>query len=64
LVKLNLESIFKSYNPINQFHSFVLMDCLKQSRKIVKEEKNIDTTIYTGSIQDESTSSILLSKPT
>jgi len=61
---LNLESIFKSYNPINQFCSSVLMDCVKQSRKIVREERNQDTTVYTGSIQDESTFSLLLSKPT
>jgi len=64
LVKLDLESIFKSYNPINQFRSSVLMNCLKKSRKIVREERNQDTTVYTGSIQDESTSSLLLSKPT
>jgi len=36
---MNLERVFKSYDPINQFCSFVLMDCLKQSRKIVREEK-------------------------
>jgi len=64
LVKLNLERIFKSYNPINQFRSSVLMDCLRQLRKIVREERNQDTTIYIGSIQYESTSSLLLSKPT
>jgi len=40
------------------------MDCLMQLRKIVREEINQDTTVYTGSIQDESTSSLLLSKPT
>jgi len=40
------------------------MDCVKQSRKIVREERNQDTTVYTGSIQDESTFSLLLSKPT
>jgi len=64
LVKLNLERIFKSYNPINQFRSYVLMDYLMQLRKIVREEINQDTTVYTGSIQDEFTSSLLLSKPT
>jgi len=63
LVKLNLESIFKSYNPINQIRSSMLMDCLKQSRKIVRERETKNTTIYTGSIQDESTSSLLLSNP-
>jgi len=40
------------------------MDYLMQLRKIVREEINQDTTVYTGSIQDESTSSLLLSKPT
>ena len=40
------------------------MECLRQLRKIVREEKNQDTTVYTGSIQKESTSSLLLSKPT
>jgi len=64
LFKLNLERVFKFYNPINQFRSSVLMDYLRQLRKIVKEEKNQDTTVYTGSIQKESTSSLLLSKPT
>jgi len=64
LVELNLESIYKSYNPINQFRNSVLMDCLRQLRKIVREEIDQDTTVYTGSIQKESTSSFLLSKPT
>jgi len=64
LVELNLETIFKFYNPINQFCSSVLMDCLRQLRKIVREEIDKDTTVYTGSIQKESTSSLLLSKPT
>jgi len=64
LVKWNLERIFKSYNPINHFRSSVLMDCLMQLRKIVREEINQDTTVCTSSIQDESTSSLLLSKPT
>jgi len=59
-----LKESFKSYNPFNQFRSSVLMDCLMQLRKIVREEINQDTTVYTGSIQDESTSSLLLSKPT
>jgi len=36
---MNLEKVFKSYYPINQFRSSVLMDCIKQSRKIVREEK-------------------------
>jgi len=36
---MNLEGVFKSYNSINQFRSSVLMDYLKQSRKIVREEK-------------------------
>jgi len=31
---------------------------------MVRKEKNQDTTIYTSSIQKESTSSLLLSKPT
>jgi len=39
------------------------MDCLNQSRKVVKEEKEARHTIYIGSIQDESTSSLLLSNP-
>ena len=43
--------------------SSVLMDCLRQLRKIVREEKNQDTTVYTSSIQDESTSSLLLINP-
>jgi len=60
LVELNLERIFKSYNPINEFHNFVLMDCLRQLRKIVREEIDQDTTVYTGSIQKESTCSLLL----
>ena len=58
MFKLNLERVFKSYNPINEFHSFVLMDCLRQLRKIVREEIDQDTTVYTGSIQKESTSSL------
>jgi len=36
------------------------MDCLRQLRKIVREEIDQDTTVYTGSIQKESTSSLLL----
>jgi len=60
LVELNLERIYKSYNPINQFRSSVLMDYLRQLRKIVREELDQDTTVYTGSIQKESTSSFLL----
>jgi len=37
------------------------MDCLNQSRKIMREKKEARHTIYTGSIQKESTSSLLLS---
>jgi len=37
------------------------MDCLKQLRKIKGEKKESRHTIYTGSIQKESTSSLLLS---
>ena len=37
------------------------MDYLNQSRKIMREKKEARHTIYTGSIQKESTSSLLLS---
>jgi len=37
------------------------MDCLNQSRKIMREKKEARHTIYTGSIQKESTFSLLLS---
>jgi len=60
---LNLESFFNPYDPINQFCSSVLMD-YKAIKNDVREERNQDTTVYTGSIQKESTSSLLLSKPT
>jgi len=50
---LNLKRVFKFYNPINQFRSSVLMDCLRKLRKIVREEKNQDTTVYTSSIQKD-----------
>jgi len=36
----------------------------KAIKNDVREERNQDTTVYTGSIQKESTSSLLLSKPT
>ena len=34
LFKLNFESFFNLYDPINQFYSSVLMDYVKQSRKM------------------------------
>jgi len=37
------------------------MDCLNQSRKIMRGKKETRHTIYTGSIQKESTSNLLLS---
>jgi len=40
LVKFNLDSFFNPYEPINQFYRSVLMDCVKQSRKLWNEERN------------------------